>query len=171
MLARRLCLTMPMATRLTSMVRTKPRLLCRFSSIPAIPVQEANTWPPANQALAATIASGIRSIFAYSHAPYFTRWDSQACELSRDILPKSSIGHIFQLAAQQPHGDGRVNIGFGFDYWFLPKEAVVTLFSSLRRAGVKLFTAHYANNATFGKLHHCGNIFHERCQLYCNCHF
>ncbi|KAH7116333.1 hypothetical protein EDB81DRAFT_916702 [Dactylonectria macrodidyma] len=104
----------------------------------------------ANQALAATVASGIRSVFAYSHPPYFTRWDSQSCELSRDILPKSSIGHIFQLAAQQPHGDGRVNIGFGFDYWFLPKEAVVTLLSSLRRAGVKLFTAHYANNATFG---------------------
>ncbi|KAF5523930.1 5-methylthioadenosine/S-adenosylhomocysteine deaminase [Colletotrichum aenigma] len=104
----------------------------------------------ARQALSATIASGIRSIFAYSHAPYFTKWDAKSCELSRDIMPESSMAHIFELAQQQPFGNGRVHIGFGFDYWFLPKEAVVGIFSQLRGAGIKLFTSHYAKNPTFG---------------------
>lgn len=108
--------------------------------------------PPANQALSATIASGIRSIFAYSHAPYFTKWDSKTCELSRDIMPESTMAHIFELAKSQPYGNGRVQIGFGFDYWFLPKEAVTGIFAGLRNAGVKLFTSHYAKNPALGKL-------------------
>ncbi|KAK7425522.1 hypothetical protein QQZ08_007963 [Neonectria magnoliae] len=105
----------------------------------------------ANQALSATIASGIRSIFAYSQAPYFTKWNSKTCELSRDILPDSSMAHIFELAKAQPYGNGRVHIGFGFDYWFLPKEAVVGIFAGLRNAGIKLFTSHYAKNPTLGQ--------------------
>ncbi|KAF4995338.1 hypothetical protein FDECE_12829 [Fusarium decemcellulare] len=104
----------------------------------------------ATQALSATIASGIRSIFAYSHAPYFTKWDSKTCELSRDIMPDSSMAHIFELAKSQPYGNGRVHIGFGFDYWFLPREAVVGIFSGLRNAGIKLFTSHYAKNPALG---------------------
>ncbi|RSL45179.1 hypothetical protein CEP51_016127 [Fusarium floridanum] len=104
----------------------------------------------ATQALSATIASGIRSIFAYSHPPYFTKWDSRTCEPSRDILPDSSMAHIFELAKSQPYGNGRVQIGFGFDYWFLPKEAVVGIFSGLRQAGIKLFTSHYAKNPALG---------------------
>ncbi|KAK0367895.1 hypothetical protein CLIM01_14747 [Colletotrichum limetticola] len=104
----------------------------------------------ATQALSATIASGIRSIFAYSQAPYFTKWDSKTCELSMDIMPDSSMAHIFELAKAQPYGNGRVQIGFGFDYWFLPKEAIVGIFNGLRHAGIKLFTSHYAKNPTFG---------------------
>ncbi|CAI0643771.1 unnamed protein product [Colletotrichum noveboracense] len=65
-------------------------------------------------------------------------------------MPESSMAHIFELAQQQPFGNGRVHIGFGFDYWFLPKEAVVGIFSQLRGAGIKLFTSHYAKNPTFG---------------------
>lgn len=60
------------------------------------------------------------------------------------------MAHIFSLAAQQPYGNGRVHIGFGFDYWFLPKEAIQGIFASLRQGGVKLFTSHYAKNAVFG---------------------
>ncbi|KAF7553059.1 hypothetical protein G7Z17_g3894 [Cylindrodendrum hubeiense] len=104
----------------------------------------------ANEALKATVASGLRSVFAYSHPPYFTKWDEKTCEMSHDILPKSSMEHIFSLAAQQPFGNGRVQIGFGFDYWFLPKEAIQGIFGSLRQGGVKLFTSHYAKNAVFG---------------------
>lgn len=65
-------------------------------------------------------------------------------------MPKSSMDHLFELAAKQPFGDGRVTLGFGFDYYFLPKEAVTGIFGSLRAAGVKNFTSHYAKNATFG---------------------
>ncbi|KAM5343945.1 hypothetical protein ACJ41O_012482 [Fusarium nematophilum] len=104
-----------------------------------------------DHALSATIASGIRSIFAYSHPPYFTKWDSKNCELSRNIMPDSSMAHIFELARGQPYGNGRVHIGFGFDYWFLPRDAVVGIFSGLRSAGIKLFTSHYAKNPTFGQ--------------------
>lgn len=69
-------------------------------------------------------------------------------------MPESSMGHLFKLAGGQPYGNGRIQIGFGFDYWFLPKEAVVGIFTSLRNAGIKLFTCHYAKNPTFGRLTH-----------------
>lgn len=64
------------------------------------------------------------------------------------------MAHIFELAKSQPYGNGRVQIGFGFDYWFLPKEAIVGIFSGLRNAGVKLFTSHYAKNPALGELNH-----------------
>lgn len=79
-------------------------------------------------------------------------------------MPESSMAHIFELAQQQPFGNGRVHIGFGFDYWFLPKQAVVGIFSQLRGAGIKLFTSHYAKNPTFGTsspflfLHICSGL-------------
>lgn len=124
------------------------------------PEQRAHTTcaTPATQALSATVASGIRSIFAYSHAPYFTKWDSKICELSRDIMPESITGHIFELAKSQPYGNGRVQIGFGFDYWFLPREAVVGIFAGLRNAGVKFFTSHYAKNPALGEFQTSGSI-------------
>lgn len=64
------------------------------------------------------------------------------------------MAHIFELAKQQPFGNGRVQLGFGFDYWFLPKEAVVGIFSGLRHAGVKFFTSHYAKNPALGEFSH-----------------
>ncbi|KIW84032.1 hypothetical protein Z517_03278 [Fonsecaea pedrosoi CBS 271.37] len=103
------------------------------------------------KALAATCASGIRSIFAYGHAPYFTKWDKDTCEPSMDIMPKSTMDHLFELAAKQPFGHGRVTLGFAFDYYFLPQQAVTGIFEALRNAGVKNFTSHYAKNATFGQ--------------------
>jgi hypothetical protein len=117
--------------------------------------RKRHTYPTvpstATQALSATIASGIRSIFAYSHPAYFTKWDSKTCEVSRDIMPESSMAHIFELAKSQPYGNGRVQIGFGFDYWFMPKEAVLGIFSGLRSAGVQFFTSHYAKNPALGE--------------------
>lgn len=61
------------------------------------------------------------------------------------------MAHIFELARSQPYGNGRVQIGFGFDYWFMPKEAVLGIFSGLRSAGVKFFTSHYGKNPTLGE--------------------
>lgn len=58
---------------------------------------------------------------------------------------------MVELAKSQPHGEGRVHIGCGFDYWFLPQPVVVGLFSRLREAGVKLFTTHYCYNPVTGK--------------------
>lgn len=66
-------------------------------------------------------------------------------------MPKSSMAHIFELARSQPYGNGRVHIGFGFDYWFLPQEVIIGLFSGLRNAGITLFTSHYAKNPALGK--------------------
>lgn len=69
-------------------------------------------------------------------------------------MPESITGHIFELAKSQPYGNGRVQIGFGFDYWFLPREAVVGIFAGLRNAGVKFFTSHYAKNPALGEFSH-----------------
>ena len=65
-------------------------------------------------------------------------------------MPQSSMNHIFELARKQPFGNGRVSIGFGFDYYFLPKEAVVGTFEALRQAGIKMITSHSTKNAVFG---------------------
>ncbi|KAJ5690044.1 hypothetical protein N7462_004436 [Penicillium macrosclerotiorum] len=103
----------------------------------------------ANRALAATTQSGLRSIFAYANPTRLEKWDHDCCIPSTDMIPAEIIEHVVELAGKQPLGDGRIHIGFGFDYYFLPKQVIVGLFGRLRAAGVKLFTSHVVNTGIF----------------------
>jgi hypothetical protein len=56
-------------------------------------------------------------------------------------------------AATAPFGDGRVQLGFAFDGYFLPKEVVVDLINKVKSLGIKTITSHSGVNAVWGKVH------------------
>ncbi|KAH8602336.1 hypothetical protein B0O99DRAFT_588540 [Bisporella sp. PMI_857] len=91
-----------------------------------------------NQALEATIDSGIRCIFALSHPIHFSRWDIETCQPEQDIIPEAQSQFIEVIAGQQPFGDWRVS------------EVVLGMFERMKKAGAKLFTSHVAKMAIEG---------------------
>lgn len=112
------------------------------------------TYSPdhATEALSAAASSGLRSFFCYT---FTTRFKSWTTELVPDMspVPDWSIKQLEELAAQQPFGDGRVYLGWGFDLFFLPKEMVVAMYGQVRKLGIKLITTHVVRNAVFGMRH------------------
>ncbi|KAJ6088369.1 Metallo-dependent hydrolase [Penicillium sp. IBT 16267x] len=89
-----------------------------------------------------TISSGIRSIFCYSPTMKVTSWKPEMV-LAGDMLDEWVLKQLEDLAAAVPLGDGRVQLGLGFDGLFLPKDLVVPLYDRARKAGVKVITSHY----------------------------
>lgn len=55
------------------------------------------------------------------------------------------------LATRLPCAEGRVKLAFAFDWYFLPKEVVTSIFEKVRGLGIKLITSHYTNTPVFGK--------------------
>ncbi|OBT87582.1 hypothetical protein VE02_04113 [Pseudogymnoascus sp. 03VT05] len=80
-----------------------------------------------------------------------TTWTSTAIVPSSDILPSWSLDHLESLAKSQPHANGRLTIGLGFDFYFLPQEVVIGIFDRFRKAGVKVITSHVGKNDVFGE--------------------
>ena len=106
----------------------------------------------ASQGLSATVASGIRSIFCYCPIPRLKNWDQKEMVPDLDFLPQWFMKQFEQLADCQPYGNGRVTIGLGFDFFFLPKDVVEDIYAKARRIGVKLITSHYSVTAVLGNL-------------------
>ncbi|KAF4444152.1 hypothetical protein F53441_11210 [Fusarium austroafricanum] len=94
-----------------------------------------------NAALAATISSGIRSIYCYCPIARVKTWKPLTVEDS--LLPDWIFEQLTTLCKVGPFGGGRVTMGFAFDFLFLPKEVVVNIFNQVRGLGVKTITSHY----------------------------
>jgi hypothetical protein len=108
-----------------------------------------------NSALHGTTDSGIRSIFAPQVPIRLTHWDKTICDINQDFLPDWSLDQLSELATKL-NGDrtSRVEVGLGFDAWFLPKDFVLGAFERLRKSGVRLVTTHVVRNAFFGRSLH-----------------
>ncbi|KAM0558094.1 hypothetical protein ACHAPJ_005261 [Fusarium lateritium] len=95
------------------------------------------------EALAGTFSSGIRSIFAYTPT---IRLEQHTPSLKFDDEPMAKwIMETFEeLAKSTPLKDkgSRVKLGFGFDYYFLPKDVVVNTFQQVRSHGARVITSH-----------------------------
>lgn len=55
-----------------------------------------------------------------------------------------------ELATASPFGDGRVTLGFAFDAWSLPKEAILPLLDGVAHHKIRTITAHSMNNLIVG---------------------
>jgi len=98
--------------------------------------------------VAATVSSGLRSVFGYCPTGRVASWKPFA--FAQNLLADWVFSNLDSLAAKAPFGDGRVQLGFAFDGFFLPKEAVVSLFDKVKALGIKLITLHYGRNAIQG---------------------
>ncbi|RBR13524.1 uncharacterized protein FIESC28_08152 [Fusarium coffeatum] len=95
-------------------------------------------------ALSATIASGIRSVFCYGVMPLRAKeWTEDSFELDRVPQPDWLVPQMDGLAEKAPFGDGRVQLGFFFDSYFLPEGVITETLGHVKKAGVKLITSHY----------------------------
>ena len=95
-------------------------------------------------AIAGTLASGVRSVFAYTPTNGLTTAGMDA-ELSHNLMPDWIMPTFEKLAKSKPLTDpnSRVRMGLGIDYWFLPKEVLHTVFDKVKSLGTTVFTSHY----------------------------
>ncbi|EPS38487.1 hypothetical protein H072_7782 [Dactylellina haptotyla CBS 200.50] len=100
----------------------------------------------ADAALRATVKSGIRSIFCYSTVFRAAEWNLENIAMDPNPLPDWFLAHFIKLASQT-HAAGRVEIGFGYDLFFIGEDANKMVFKTVREAGAKLITTHWANKS------------------------
>ncbi|TVY86592.1 5'-deoxyadenosine deaminase [Lachnellula willkommii] len=96
-------------------------------------------------AIAATVSSGIRSIFGYCPIAPVENW--KPFTLGQNPLAEWVMKTLEELGSKAPFGNGRVQLGLAFDGNYLPKEVLVNLFSKAKAAGVKIITTHYVRAA------------------------
>ncbi|KAJ7142114.1 hypothetical protein C8R43DRAFT_928087 [Mycena crocata] len=97
-----------------------------------------------SSAISATVSSGIRSYFCYCPTSRLTSWNP--FQIAPSVFPDWAAAQLAQLAEKQPFGEGRVQLGFAFDSYYLPKDMVIGLFKQVRDLGIKLITSHYVPN-------------------------
>ncbi|EXJ93224.1 hypothetical protein A1O3_01781 [Capronia epimyces CBS 606.96] len=116
----------------------------------------AYTAEHATSALAGTLDSGIRSIFAYTIPLRMTQWDRSSCVPNQDLLPEWALTQLcdwaekYNYPTSESQATTTVEIGMGFDFWFLPREMVLGMFERLRQKGVRIVTTHVGRNAFQG---------------------
>ncbi|KIX98800.1 uncharacterized protein Z520_05261 [Fonsecaea multimorphosa CBS 102226] len=110
----------------------------------------AYTPAHATSALDATLDSGIRSIFGYSIPSRMSKWDQSQCIPDQDLLPEWALTQIAELAQKYNRPATTVEIGMGFDFWFLPQEMVLSMFGKLRKSGLRVLTTHVGSSAFMG---------------------
>jgi cytosine/adenosine deaminase-related metal-dependent hydrolase len=92
-------------------------------------------------------------VLAFSPIAKIGDWEETKCEPGNELTVEMVMGYIENLlgSGKGKEGfEGRVYLGFGFDFFFLPKEYVLSIFQRMRSAGVKLITTHVAKNLVFG---------------------
>ena len=96
-------------------------------------------------ALSATVASEIRAIFCYGVTPLrATKWTQDTFEIDRSPLPSWLLPQMEDLASHAPFGDdARVQLGFFFDSYSLPKDVISNTLNFVKKLGVKLITSHF----------------------------
>ncbi|KAH8697440.1 5-methylthioadenosine/S-adenosylhomocysteine deaminase n1 [Talaromyces proteolyticus] len=112
-------------------------------------VDHANlTYSPehATEALRATASSGLRTIFCYGVMPRLKKWTSEF-EIDKEVFPGWWHSTLETLAKAQPFGKERVQLGFSFDLFKLPREVVTEVWTKCRKLGLKILTTHYSSPA------------------------
>ncbi|KAJ3490895.1 hypothetical protein NLG97_g5692 [Lecanicillium saksenae] len=95
-------------------------------------------------AIAGTISSGIRSIFAYTPVSRVLATRPEV-QFASEALPEWVMETFEDLAASKALTDSqaRVQLGFGWDFYFLPADVTKNVFAKARAAGAKLITSHF----------------------------
>lgn len=101
-------------------------------------------------ALKATTESGIRAVWAYSEPIRLNKWNDHECEASYNYFDENITSFVESLVKKQNTPDAKVQVGLGFDLWFMPKEVTTPLFQRLTSAGVRTITSHVARDVIQG---------------------
>lgn len=94
----------------------------------------------AKAAIAATVASGLRSVYGYCFTVRVESWSPFT--LNQSFIAPFAFDALKNLAASAPFGNGRVTLGVAFDGWFLPHDMLRSLFEDIRSLGIRHITTH-----------------------------
>ena len=110
----------------------------------------AYTREHAEAGLRASVASGLRMIYAHAQPIRVESWGKKKCVpvMNESPVPDWNFEFVEEKCKQQPI-EGRVSMGFGFDLWFMPKEFVQGVFERARKAGIKVMTNHIVDNGVY----------------------
>lgn len=105
------------------------------------------SWSEAHgpQALAGTLTSGIRSVFAYAPSVKIKQMASKT--ISEQLLPEWFMPSLQKLSTLV-EGSLRVRLGLGFDFYVMGKEVVQNVFETARSLNLLLVTSHWAKLST-----------------------
>ncbi|KAG4424196.1 hypothetical protein IFR04_002600 [Cadophora malorum] len=110
-----------------------------------------NSAPDSSKAaIAATISSGIRSIFCYCPSGRVESWEPFT--LAQNPMVPWVLEVLDELAARSPFGNGRVSLGFAFDDLYLPKDVLAGIYGHVRSLGITVNTVHYVRSAMMRSL-------------------
>ncbi|KAH8728465.1 hypothetical protein GQ44DRAFT_824265 [Phaeosphaeriaceae sp. PMI808] len=107
-------------------------------------------------AIAATASSGIRSVFCYAPVMRVERFNPLT--VNPNIFEDWVMQTFNELADLGPFGDGRVTLGFAFDFHFLPPEMIKGLFAQVKEKGVKTITCHGSTIFLPSVIHSLNNL-------------
>ena len=96
----------------------------------------------AKVAVAATAASGLRSIYGFCFTGRVDAWAPFA--LNPSFIAPFAIDGLRDLASNDRLGHGRVTLGVAFDGWFLSNDMIKDLFRQVKEMGVMHITTHYS---------------------------
>ncbi|KAJ8075968.1 hypothetical protein PM082_021600 [Marasmius tenuissimus] len=97
-------------------------------------------------AVLATASSGIRSFFCYTPTTVVKSWNP--LDIVPNVLEPWVLSDLSSLIQKAPfNSNGRVQLGLGFDSWFLPEDVAAPLFDIARQGGIKVLTAHSIEGA------------------------
>ncbi|KAL2867590.1 uncharacterized protein BJX67DRAFT_387828 [Aspergillus lucknowensis] len=94
------------------------------------------------EAIRATVASGIRSVFCYCAHPRVATWKPELT-FEKEWFPDWVMATFRELASMQPFGpNGRVRLGFALDVALVPPHVLRNVFDEVRALGAHLITSH-----------------------------
>lgn len=99
-------------------------------------------------AISATVSIGVRSVYCYTPTARIESWNPM--KMNSKVLEPFVVNTLDELGASAPFGDGRVTLGFAFDGWFMPKEALSPFFDKVKQHKIKTITTHYVRGAVQG---------------------
>ncbi|THC93798.1 hypothetical protein EYZ11_006716 [Aspergillus tanneri] len=97
-----------------------------------------------DEAIRASVSSGIRTVFCYSAIPRIKNWSSKI-EFEEELVPSWWLPTLERLAKAEPFGNGRVNLGAAIDFLF-PQAVTVNLWKKSQALNLRFFTCHYVPN-------------------------
>ena len=90
-----------------------------------------------------------------------TQWDQSSCVPDQDLLPTWAMSQLSDWVKKYNHNEHHnhtadaaaptVEVGMGFDLWFLPKDVVLPMLTELGEKGLRVLTTHVGCNAFQGK--------------------
>jgi hypothetical protein len=103
----------------------------------------------AEEAIRATVASGIRSVFCYCPTPRAAQWQP-TLSLAHDMFPDWIMQTMSRLSGLlRQIAEGRVTMGFALDGTHLPPQFLHDILQSARKNGAEQMTFHAVHGNMF----------------------